>query len=254
MPQYSVFTNEYEADIVKLLKQRLLTRETDEASRLSEALQNCASGEGSCARISIENDSELAVCCDALSELICFDLRSCEMSEMLDRFNIGEEKKRGILESALRYSEYCVGSSALSESLKRYFAENERLNLEGFIRFRFRDRLEVWRAAVDSAIADEFESDEHSELLELLGILSVLNDDQDSVTVILNPDESCTIMSRTASAPASRRIRIDCTPGNVDGALHMLGTLDPKRIALIDLSFGACEELKKRIFELFTVE
>ena len=255
MPQYSVFTNEYDADIVQLLRSSLSKQKTDEAAKLSDSLRSCRD-EGCCAEVDIESDEEMAACCTALGELISIDLRYFEMAEMIDRLDIDEDKKRAILKNAVEYSKYCISSASLADSLKEYFAENSSMNLEGYLRFRLRDRLEIWRAAVDSAIEDALDQGGYSELLSFLDALSMLECSRAPVTVILNPDASCTIMSEYSdgSGSSSKRIRIDCAPGNSEGALGMLCALSPKRIALVDLSFGACEELKSRIFDLFTVQ
>lgn len=256
MPLYSVFTNEYDADIVRLLKRRLKKQNTSEALALSEKLSCCKGDAANCAVVDINGEVELSACCTALGELICFDARYFEMAEMIRRLPFDEEKKRRILENAVEYSKYSAGSSGICDALKDCFAENPNLNIEGFIRFRLRDRLEVWRTAVDAAIDDAFSLSEYSELLSLLDIISSLDGSLCTVTVILNPDASCTIMhgSFNAQIGEPRRVRIDCAPGNIEGAIAMLSEIRPKRIALIDLSLGECEELKQRIFELFNVE
>ena len=255
MPQYSVFTNEYDVDIVQLLRGRLSKQKTDEAAKLTDSLRSCRE-KRCCAEVDIESDAEMSACCTALGELISIDLRYFEMAEMIDRLKIDEEKKRTILKNAVEYSKYCISSASLIDALMEYFAENRSLNLEGYIRFRLRDRLEIWRAAVDSAIDDELDRSGYFELLSFLDALSVLDGGRDSVTVVLNPDASCTIMNEyyDGSVSSSKRIRIDCAPGNCEGALGMLSALSPDRIALVDLSFGACEALKRRLLELFTVQ
>jgi hypothetical protein len=256
MPLYSVFTNEYDADIVLLLKRRLKKQNTSEALALIDRLSGCSVSCDRCAEFDIENEAELSAYCSALAELICFDARYFEMAEMIRPLRFETAVKRRILENAVEYTKYSVNPDGLGEALKICFEENRRMNLEGFIRFRLRDRHEIWRAAVDAAIDDALSVSEYSELLNLLDLLSALDGSLTAVSVILNPDTSCTIMNGAYSGEdgSKRRVRIDCAPGNDEGTLAVLRSMDAKRIALIDLSLGACDELKERILELFDVE
>lgn len=276
MRQYLIRANEYGANAGKLLKRRLERRNSKASEAIisrslreirfdheddrehSVRLENESPSIAGSVCIEVAGEKELDELAYALVELMHFDLRYFALAEMVSAFSYPLEGKKRVLKNALiRTTDLPIPENAVPE-LRRYLEESAVLNLEGYMRFRLRDDLEIWQTAADAAFADELEASLYSELFSLLGILPMLNGIEDeSIAVVLRPDGSCTVTNQYEqkngdAEPPFKQFRIECAPDSGESILALLSSLGPKHISLIDLSFGRCESIKSAIEDLFS--
>ncbi|MBR3299034.1 MAG: hypothetical protein IKI64_07500 [Clostridia bacterium] len=274
MQDYFVFTNEYEANIVKLIKRRLAEQETDASKELIGRIGCMERGESgscpsadqakSCAVIAADGETELDALSLALIRVLLIDLRYFELADMIAPLDESHETKRRILERALDMTKEPRIPGCAAEALKSYLYESGSLNLEGYLRFRLRDGIEFFRAAFDSAYAEEYEAELMNDLFSLFGLpfvsASTQNGEQigGAVLAVLNPDGSCTLSDahnayerKDGGGAGTEHFRIECAPGSIDGVLILLRSLAPSCVRLVDLSLGKCDELRRAIEELF---
>lgn len=273
MRQFLISTTEYEANVGRLLKRRLVKLKSEAAAALIERnfaaietnldgaeTQGCGEENTKCrsANIKVKGENELEALATALAELMHFDLRHFELADMTARLSYSLEGKQRILKNALKSTEELPCPDSIVSKLCEYLKSYSALNLEGYLRFRMRNDIELWSAAVDAAFAEELESSLYNELFSVLGILPVIDSiGNERVCVILRPDGSCSISNAPISASeegerSGRQFRIECAPGNSDGVLSLLSGMAPRCVSVIDLSLGRCDELKRAIEELFS--
>ena len=249
MQQYSVFTNEYDADIGKLLSRRLAGRESGiELTKSSDYSVT----------VSVSSEAALDALSAAVCELMLEDLRYFEIAAMVNRLPFSLDEKRRILPAAVRIedsSETASENSARAvEELREYFSDNFRLNLEGYIRFRLPGEVEKWSVMVDAAAEELLLGEECADLIHLLGLFTTVEPPRTGgVAVLLNPDGSCTITDADSAhcSLASPHFRIDCAPNSNEGVISILTGLSPSAITLYDFSFGRSEKLRAAIETLF---
>ena len=116
--------------------------------------------------------------------------------------------------------------------MEDYLATENEMNVEGYLRFRMREKLETWQLCVERAAADLMLCSEWGELMELLSALSRENGRHTGeISVCLNPDGSCTLTD-----DSDVRIEyVDCTD---EGIVHLLMNMAPERLTVYDLSGG----------------
>lgn len=243
MRLFSVATNEYDADIEKLLSRRLI--------RHGLGSLPVESGDGGkTLTFGVENEDELRALSAALAELMLIDLRYFEIAGLVDRLPFALEDKKRILPKALEFSGVQSDCGNAADAIFDYFHEYSLLNLAGYLRFRLRDVLENWSVCVDAAAEEQLLSEEFEALTSLLGLFGATQTEASGdVSVILNPDGSCTI--RGSQGKNKEGFRIDCAPDSNEGVLNILSGLTPERILLYDFSFGRCDKLRAGIELLF---
>lgn len=274
MQDYFVFTNEYEANIVKLIKRRLAEQETDASKELIGRIERSEGGEysacssaspaKSCAVIAADEEAELDALSLALIRVLLIDLRYFELADMIAPLYESHEAKRRMLERALELTKEPRIPDGAAEALKSYLYENGSLNLEGYLRFRLRDGMEFYRAAVDAAYAEEYEAELLNDLFSLFGLPLVSSAPQNgepiggAILAVLNPDGSCTLSDAQSTyernegnGAGTEHFRIECAPGSVDGVLFLLRSMAPRCVRLVDLSLGKCDELRRAIEDMF---
>ncbi|MBR6006731.1 MAG: hypothetical protein IK064_03805, partial [Clostridia bacterium] len=173
MQLYSIVTNEYDADLEKLLKRRL-------ARQNMGALPIVSDGRHSALTLGIDTDEELCGLSAALSELMLIDLRHFEIADMVEKLPFPLREKQRILKRALR-SALPAAEQTLTraaEDIRRFLQESELLILEGYLRFRLQDELESWSVCVDAAAEELLLEEEYEQLTTLLGLFSALEPGQ----------------------------------------------------------------------------
>lgn len=239
----SIATNEYDADIEALIKRRL-SRHGLGSLPVEKSKNGCK------LTLGIENDEELRALSAAVSELLLIDLRHFEIANIVEKLPFTLDDKKLILPKALRSSAERIDLSNTADGIFLYLSENSLFNLEGYLRFRLRDELESWSVCVDAAAEEQLLADEFEALKSLLGLFGAARPEAcGDVSVMLNPDGSCTIRGKRSAD--AEDFRIDCAPGSNEGVLSMLSGLAPERILLYDFSFGRCESLRAGIELLF---
>lgn len=233
---YSIGTEKYEADISYLLKRRLEKLGCD---ILPE-------GDNTFAWAEVSGAVQMEEWCAALAELLLMDLAQFEIAYMVNDLPISLEEKKAVLAEAIRLARRSAGMGAVQGGLVEYFAENEHLQLEGYMDFRMKEYRREWERAVLKA-ADELLLDaEYMEFMRVLAAFIKLRSPQTGdIYVILNPDGSCTFTD-------DKDIRIDYERCTEDGIMSVLVGLAPESITVYDLSGGRCASLfdsLKRVFE-----
>lgn len=258
MREFFIFTNEYDADIERLLKRRLQKRDTACAVEFGAFEHGAETADGirteSAVLVRALDDDALDALCAGVSELMLLDLRHFELANSVERLPFSLKEKKRILRISVERTGDLGDVKECAAEVRQYLNENDSLNLEGFIRFRLKETVELWSAAVDAAADELVESEALSELFGLFGLTNYEpGSGGTEVAVIFNPDGSCTITNGLFFEKSDeKRFRIDCAPGNDAGVLGLIGGLSPLSVSLIDLSMGKCEELKNSLHALLS--
>lgn len=245
MQQYSVFTNEYDTDIELLLSRRLAPEENRIEIKKDDGIHHRV-------EVIIGGNDELRALSKALADMMRNDLKYFELTRLAS--NLPKEfgsRERIVREAAEKSSEYDY-DEAIEEGIFEYLKENRELNLEGYLRFRLKDVIEIWSIFIDAAADEMMLMDEFSALTKLLGLFSVVEPPRSGkLIVFLNPDGSCTITNDREADSENSFFRIDCAAENNEGVISMLMGMSPRSIAIHDLSFGRCEKLRTAIETVF---
>ena len=141
-----------------------------------------------------------------------------------------------------------LDAQRVRQMLRAHFDGNDRLNLEGFLRFRMRETLRAFELYALSAAEELMLQTEYLELLRVLSVLVRLQQPRiREVSLILHADGSCTITDDTDA-------RIECEGcGTAAGneLVNLLVALAPARIIVYDLSCGRCAELSQMLLQVF---
>ncbi len=267
MQEFYIETNEYEIDIGELFKRRLFMRAPEGAAVFRPEPSQAKADErpikggiripqSFC--VYIGSEEALEEMSGALLEMMLKDLRYFEISDMAHRLPCSLECKQRVVKNAIiRTGETTCDRDSIAE-LTAFLAENRRLNLEGYLRFRLRGEVEKWSAAVDSVYADEAEAEILSELFGLFGLLKQTDSKRaDSVTVILQPSGGCTVTNTDSPGSVGAdegpdAFTIECAPNEEEGVLSLIQGLAPSTVTVIDLSFGRCDGLKSLLRKVFS--
>ena len=231
----SVETREFDADILALMGRRL--------KRCGDVDVEV---EGGRAHARAELDSEgFPVWCAAVEELLLYDLMHFELARMVEAMPIPLNDKREILSESVREVRKS-GSKGIVTLIMEHYASADKLNLEGFMRFRMRDVVASWELTVMRAAEEQLIKNEYLELMSVLNAFVRLQPAKvREISVVLNPDGSCTVTDDSSA-------RIDCDNCAGDSVISMLVSLAPERVTVYDLSFGKCSllsEVLTRVFE-----
>ncbi len=237
MSQYSVNTHEYGIDIKKLIERRL--KQVSSKLEIESEDKNTVSA-------FIDTPKELDKWCSALSRLLLHDIAPFELAKIVDGLPFDLEEKEEILTEAVKNAKNVLGYNAIRQKLREYFADNDSLNLEGFVFFRMNDTKNSWEACVDEAIHEFAVRNEYLELMSVWASFAKMSPSRTSqINVILHPDGSCTLTDESDS-------RIDCSKCSFDGIVSVLVGLAPEHITVYDMSAGESRgmaELLLRVFE-----
>jgi hypothetical protein len=239
-----VGTHEYDVDIKKLLQRRL-----------EQAGQPVAlSGDNGLVRIELSGEGALEGWCTAVCALLLRDLAHFEMARMVNDLPLSLEEKRSVLPEAVRLSRAMLqgeedapsaAQADVTHMLMAYYAEEDHLNLEGFMRFRLKEVLRDWELCVMQATEELLLQAEYNELMHVLSAFMQLAPPQiKDVYVVLNPDGSCILTDDKDS-------RIEYDPCTGDNVLNALAGLSPERITVYDLSGGRSAQLAEALIRMF---
>lgn len=233
----TVETRKYELDIRRLLGRRLKRR------GVNDMLVDSPERREVSARIF---GADMAPWCESIAELLHYDLMHMEVAVMTDALPIPLEDKRAILPEALRLARRCGSTEDTALALEEHFFSLDRLNLEGFLRFRMRDTVASWEMSVVRATQEHLIRNEYLEFMSVLSLFVRMRPAGASeVRVVLNPDGSCTLTDESNA-------RIDCESCTDDGVIGVLVGLAPARITVYDFSGGRgklLSEVLVRVFE-----
>lgn len=256
MQTVSISTLEYEIDVAALLLRRL--RRAQGGAEI--AVIPAESGQE--AQVRLRNEAERDALCEALAALLLQDAANFELARIVNDMPLTLEEKQRVLPEAIKLArEVAAGrteaDAALADALdaqrvrqmlRAHFDGNDRLNLEGFLRFRMREALRAFELYAFSAAEELMLQTEYLELLRVLSVLVRLQQPRiREVSLILHADGSCTITDDTDA-------RIECEGcGTAAGneLVNLLVALAPARIIVYDLSCGRCAELSQMLLQVF---
>ena len=244
MKLYSIGTNEYEADVEKLIRRRLSRQEPLTLPIAAEKRIG-----GSFVTVGTDSDEERLALSAALAEVLTEDIRYFAIADMAAKLPFSPGEKRRILTAALENSCRFIDLSAVAARIFDYLSSNNTLILEGFLRFRMQDVLETWSVCVDAAAEQQILADEFRELSALIGLFAAFRPlEEPALTVVLHHDGSCTI---TEQRDEGEGFRIDCAPECGDSVTDLIRGMEPRSIRIVDMSLGKCEKLRTAISERF---
>ena len=244
MRLYSVFTNEYELDVAKLLQRRLSQHGYPDIPIV------CEKGDPRRASLGIDNEKELRALSGALADMLVIDIRHFALADMIEKLPLPLEDKKRVLTCASACSPMNCDTTAEAKDIYAYLSENDVLNLEGYTRFRMPEETENRSVLIDIAAEEVLLRNGLAELQSLVGLLSDTEGQgaDGDVTVVLNPDGSATLIGGEGDGNG---FRIDCAPDSTEGVLAMLSGMNPKRLFVYDFGFGRCGDMLEAIARLF---
>ena len=190
--------------------------------------------------ISIEDD-DFNYLCKAISDVIVKDIALFEIVKFLNNVDIASSNKKKvfiIVAEKLRIRDTQAVLSKVSEYLK----DNNFMNINGFIMFRLKNEISIWRSLVIETMDEVVFKDEYLQTMELLGALLQLTDISDrTLSVRYNKNGSYTI-----SEDSGESIILYTN----DAIINLLIDLAPKNIIVYDDSIKGhfLNEVLLRIF------
>lgn len=233
----SVGTHEYDADIPKLLRRRL--------KRLGWDLEFFEDTEKK-SRVEAEIDDQdaLDAWCSAISEMLIYDLSHFELARIVNDLSLSLDDKHALLPEAVDSARRVTGTDSVKRALTEHFADENHLNLEGFMRFRMQDILSKWELCVDRAAEEMLLRHEYFELMGVLSAFVRLQPPKmKEVVLVFHPDGSCTLSDDMES-------NIDYAFTS-DGVVGVLVNLAPEKITVYDLSDGRNSLLSEALMRVF---
>lgn len=192
----------------------------------------------------IDCDAALSGWCCAIAQLLLWDISQLEIARLVRGLSVTYAEKKVILRDALRLARRISGFSTLKQSLEEYYAENDHLNLEGYLRFRMGETAMKWQLCVINAADELALRAEYSELMRVLAAFVNARPSQVSeLSLIINPDGGCSITDGAA--------RVDYAPGSAERVISVLIGLSPERLTVYDLTAAGkapITDMLRRIF------
>ena len=218
----TLHTQKYDVDLERLLARRLVQADC------AFATEPIPGG----VAVSVQGGDALERLSEAVAALLCRDLQYFELAHMTDALPLDLPQKQEVLTEALESARCLERLEEVRRGVEDYLATENEMNVEGYLRFRMREKLETWQLCVERAAADLMLCSEWGELMELLSALSRENcRHTGEISVCLNPDGSCTLTD-----DSDVRIEyVDCTD---EGIVHLLMNMAPERLTVYDLSGG----------------
>ena len=190
-----------------------------------------------------EGERALAV----IAEHILNDLRPLELKRLSALLPLSENERMAILPLAERLSSDFEGMESASNAISAYFAENELLVTEGFVRFRMPELIEKWAAAVDRAGEELILGRSYSELYRILGLVAEVlpgTDRSAEACLMLHEDGSFVISDENGCRIESA----SCEPKSL---MALLAALAPERLTVYDLTRGFAAPVLRAVREMF---
>ncbi|MCE5236087.1 MAG: sporulation protein YtxC [Clostridiaceae bacterium] len=233
----TVGTYEYDADISRLVRRRL--------KKLSSSLTLREGSGKRTAEAQIETDTEADAWCEAVAEVLLYDVAHFELARLVNDLPISLEQKRLALPEAIKSARGVGTMQTLKREIAAHYEENDALVLEGYVRFRMKEVQKAWEFTVIRAVEELLIKNEYLELMNVLSAFVQLQPPRiKDVSVILNPDGSCTLTDDMNS-------RVDYEKCTGDGVVSILVGLAPERITVYDLSGGKSTMLAEILIRVF---
>ncbi|MDD4074634.1 MAG: sporulation protein YtxC [Eubacteriales bacterium] len=231
----AVRTQQYEADIGKLMRRRLAAEEHE---------PQILSSDKKSIEIRLKKPAHTESWLSAVSGLLLYDLSHLELAVRIDALPVNLREKQWILSKAAKLSRG-LEKRAVQGELAAFFTETDALNLEGFVRFRMQNVQLAWDACVRQATEELLLEKEYRKLIGILSAFVRMQKPRiDCIYIILNPDGSCTLTD-----DMDMRVRYACDKG--DGVVSLLVGLAPERITVYDLSGGRSDMLTDVLLRVF---
>lgn len=218
----TLHTQKYDVDLHRLLSRRLM--QTDCAFAIEPVADGVA--------VSVQGAYAMEGLSAAVAALLCRDLQYFELAHIADALPLELAQKQEVLTEALQNARCQERFEEVRSGVQAYLETENEMNVEGYLRFRMQDSLELWQLCVERAAADQLLCHECAELMRLL---STLTDPPAAhigeLSVCLNPDGSCTLTDDSD-------VRIEYVDCSEEGILHLLMSMAPDRLTVYDLSGG----------------
>ena len=165
---------------------------------------------------------------------------------MADEAPLSREDRQEILSRAVAAARKREDLRETARQLSGYLAEEGKLNLEGFLRFRMRPTLLFWRLCVEEAFSGLLLEKEYGEAAELLRLLLDERPPRcPSLRLCLHGDGLCSLSD-------GEELRMEYVDESGEGILSLLIGMAPARLIVYDLSGGARRELVHALTEIFS--
>ena len=219
MPSWIIHTAEYDVDTAALLRRRLLAAHAPFA--LGEAAMGCA--------VTIEG----AKGAELLAEALCGTPFSLE-------------EKRSLVLSAARAARSQEDTTLLKRQLTAYLRRENRLCLEGYMRFRMEGTLLFWELCIEQAAAQLLLQKEYGELISLLqGYVQEQPDKLEELQLCLHEDGSCTLTDKEA-------LCIEYADPSQEGLVSLLVSMAPRHLTVYDLAGPGQQGLVETLLQVFS--
>ena len=196
----TLHTQKYDVDLHRLLSRRLM--QTDCAFAIEPVADGVA--------VSVQGAYAMEGLSAAVAALLCRDLQYFELAHMADALPLELTQKQEVLTEALQNARCQERFEEVRRGVQTYLETENEMNVEGYLRFRMQDSLELWQLCVETDPPAAH-----------IGELSVC----------LNPDGSCTLTDDSD-------VRIEYVDCSEEGILHLLMSMAPDRLTVYDLSGG----------------
>ena len=236
MPSWIIHTAEYDVDTAALLRRRLLAAHAPFA--LGEAAMGCA--------VTIEGAKGAELLAEALCEVLCRDLLVFALSAMADGTPFSLEEKRSLVLSAARAARSQEDTTLLKRQLTAYLRRENRLCLEGYMRFRMEGTLLFWELCIEQAAAQLLLQKEYGELISLLqGYVQEQPDKLEELQLYLHEDGSCTLTDKEA-------LCIEYADPSQEGLVSLLVSMAPRHLTVYDLAGPGHQGLVDTLLQVFS--
>lgn len=233
---FGIHTTKYDVDLAELVNRRLLT--------YPNAFCVLPAEDG--AFVTIEGEDAMPLAAASTAAILCRDLIYFELARMTDMLPLELPEKQEVLTETLRLARDGARERAVRGMLMDYYAERDRLNLEGFLQFRMQRELYEWRELVERSAQEKLMRREYAELLGVLGAFVRMQAPRvGEISICINPDGSCTLTDDSDS----RIEYIDCSE---DGIVSLLVSMAPAKLIVYDLSGGNGKKLADAIAKVFS--
>ena len=229
-------TMEYDVDLEALLEDRL------QQGGAPYALSAALGGVG----VRMEGRQGLVALSKALAQVLLWDLMTFEVAAMADETPLDLKDRQQILTRAADAARQREDLEETAQQLSSYLAEEGKLCLEGFLRFRMRPILLFWRLCVEEAFSALLLEKEYA---ETAGVLRLLLDQRPprcpALRLCLHGDGLCSLSDGGS-------LRMEYVDESGEGILSLLVGMAPARLIVYDLSGGSRRELVRALTEIFS--
>lgn len=240
MTTYAIETRKYDIDLPRVLGRRL------EQCGLVCGIM-CDACQGACAvTVTVQDGDAVTRLAEALSLLLCRDLRYFELARYADQLPGGLTEKQAVLTAALDRSAAPEELAHAKKDLAEYLAGASLINLEGYLFFRLQRLLIYWRTLIARTAEEIAVQREYGDLMHTLNAyVRAQKPHAGELSICLNPDGSCTLTD-----DSDARIEyVDCSE---DGVLSLLIGMAPAFLTVYDLTGGTAQKLTNALRRVFS--